>query len=164
MNDRLRNWFHAGRWAGLLEIALLAALAVALAQWTWIAFTPRPVADSALTGAGEVRHADGPVTRHLFGAGTAGPLLQQEAAPRSSFRLLGVISPGTAGKGRAIFAAESGGRRVVSVGEALSPGVVLKEVQPDHIVVTREGVIERIGLERRAAAAIPGHARHDATR
>jgi general secretion pathway protein C len=164
---RLGNWFRATRWPDLLEFALLAVLAVALAQWTWIAFTPRPVAasgHSALPGASASGFADASVKRHLFGVGTSGLVLQQGAAPASSLRLLGVISPGTAGKGRAIFVSESGARRVANAGETLSAGVVLKEVHADHVVVTREGAVERIALDRRAAVALPRQARRDAAR
>jgi general secretion pathway protein C len=162
--ERLASWLRATRWPDLLEFALLAVLAVALAQWTWVALTPRAVAESALPGASESGKADASVKRHLFGAGTPGLLQQQGAAPASSVRLLGVVSPGTAGKGRAIFASESGGRRVVNAGEALSTGVVLKEVHPDHVVVTRDGAVERIVLDRRAAAALPRQAGRDAVR
>jgi general secretion pathway protein C len=164
---RLGNWFRATRWPDLLEFALLAVLAVALAQWTWIALTPRPVAasaHSALPGASAAGHADASVKRHLFGAGTPGLLLQQGAAPASSLRLLGVVSPGTAGKGRAIFALDRGARKVANVGETLSAGVVLKEVHADHVVVTRDGAVERIVLDRRAAAALPRQAGRDAAR
>lgn len=161
---RLGNWFRATRWADLLEFALLAVLAVALAQWTWIALTPRSVAESALPGASASGHAAVSVKRHLFGAGTPGLLQQQGTAPASSLRLLGVVSPGTAGKGRAIFASERGARRVVNVGEALSAGVMLKEVHADHVVVTRDGALERIALDRRAAAALTRQARRDAAR
>lgn len=162
--ERLGNWFRAGRWADLLEFALLAALAVALAQWTWIALTPPAVAESAPFGAGDPGYAGALVKRNLFGAGTPGLLPQREAAPASSFRLLGVVTPGSAGKGRAIFALEGGVRRVANVGELLTAGVVLKEVHPDHAVVMREGAVERIDLDRRAAAAISSRARHDAAR
>lgn len=165
--ERLANWLRATRWPDLLEFALLAALAVALAQWTWVALTPRSVAasaHSALPGASESGHAVAAVKRHLFGVGTAGVLQQQGAAPASSLRLLGVISPGTAGKGRAIFVSESGARRVANAGETLFAGVVLKEVHADHVVVTREGAVERIVLERRAAAALPRQAPRDAAR
>ena len=161
---RLGTWFRVSRWADVLEFALLAALAVALAQWTWIALTPRAVAESALSGAGDPGVAGVTVKRNLFGAGALGQSQQREAAPGPSFRLLGVITPGSAGRGRAIFASESGPRRVVNAGELLSAGVVLKEVNPDHVVVAREGTVERIGLDRRAAAALSSSARRDAAR
>lgn len=164
---RLGNWFRATRWPDLLEFALLAVLAVALAQWTWIALTPRPIAasaHSALAGASASGHAEASVKRHLFGAGTMGLVPQPGAVPASSLRLLGVISPGTAGKGRAIFVSESGARRVANAGETLSAGVVLKEVHAGHVVVTREGAVERIVLDRRAAAALPRQAPRDAAR
>ncbi len=164
---RLGSWLRATHWPDLLEFALLAVLAVALAQWTWIALTPRAVAASAhpaLPVSSESGHADASVKRHLFGVGTPGLMLQQGAAPASSLRLLGVVSPGTAGQGRAIFASERGARKVANVGESLSGGVVLKEVHPDHVVVTRDGAVERIVLDRRAAAALPRQARRDAAR
>jgi len=162
--ERLGSWLLATRWPDVLEFALLAVLAVALAQWTWIVLTPRATAESALPGVGASGHADASVKRHLFGVGTTSLLQQQGSAPASSFRLLGVIAPDTAGKGRAIFASTSDGRKVVSVGETPFAGVVLKEVHPDHVVVTRDGAVERIALDRRAAAALPRQARRNAAR
>lgn len=163
MNNRLESWLHAARWTALLEFALLALLAAALAHWTWIAVTPRALAGSALSGTSELEHAGAPVKRNLFGAGAPGSPLQPETAA-SSLKLLGVISPGIAGKGRAVFAAEKGNRRVVSAGESLSAGVILREVNADHVVVARDGAIERIALDRRAAAAVSPNAKRDAAR
>lgn len=162
--ERLGNWFPAVRWPDLLEFVLLAGLAVALAQWTWVAFTPRSVGESALPGASESGHAEASVKRHLFGVGAPDVSPQQGDARASSLRLLGVVAPGTAGSGRAIFVTEAGVRKVATVGETLSAGLVLKEVQPDHVVVTRDGAVERIALDRRAAAMLSRQAQRDAAR
>ena len=164
--ERLGNWIRATGWPDVLEFALLAVLALALAQWTWIVLTPRAVAtsaESALSG------ASAPEPRTFPSSGTFSVLArrasrEQGATPASSFRLLGVVSPGTAGKGRAIFVTDGGARKVVNAGDALSAGVKLKEVHPDYVVVTRDGALERIALDRRAAAALPRQARRDAAR
>jgi general secretion pathway protein C len=162
--ERLGNWIRATRWHDLLEFALLALLAAALAQWTWIALTPRSVADATLPGARESGQASVSVKRHLFGFNTPGESPQPGAPRATSLKLLGVISPGMAGTGRAIFSADRGGRRVASAGEELSAGVVLKEVHADHVVVIRDGAVERVVLDRRAAAAPSRQARRDAAR
>lgn len=161
---RLGNRLRAARWPELLEFALLAVLAVALAHWTWIAFTPRPIGEAALPGAYQSGPAEVSVKRHLFGAVAPGVAPQQGGAGASSLRLLGVVAPGTAGGGRAIFVTQGGARKVATAGETLSAGMVLKEVQPDHVVVTRDGAVERIALDRRAAAALSRQAQRDAAR
>ncbi|MBC7803871.1 MAG: hypothetical protein H7Y16_08360 [Candidatus Parcubacteria bacterium] len=161
---RLESWIRAGRWVDLLEFALLCAVAVTLAHWTWIWLAPRPVAASALFAAGDSSQAPSPVKRNLFGVAAPGMVPQREAASGLSLRLLGVVSPGSAGKGRAIFATESGARRVANAGELLSAGVVLNEVHADHVVLTRDGAVQRLALERRAAAVLSGSARRDAPR
>ena len=68
-----------------------------------------------------------------------------------SLRLIGVASAEDAREGHALFAVQAGKGKFVAVGEAVVPGVVLTEVGPDHVVMEREGLAERLGLERRTA-------------
>jgi len=152
MMDRLKGWMQSGAWSLLLELALFIALGASLAHWTWVAMAPRTLAASALGDQGAAP-AVPVIRRNLFGAaqaGTGAPVA--EAAPSSKIRLLGVLSRGPAGKGRAIFVLETGKPKTVEAGTQIVPGYVLKEVQPDHVLIARDGVVERLTLDRRIAA------------
>lgn len=151
--DRLRNWFRRGAWIPLLELALVAALGVTLAHWTWVALAPAAVAASSLVGPSSAAPGVAPVRRNLFGAAQEGkgPAVI-DASPASRIKLLGVLSRGAAGSGRAIFALETGKAKTVEAGSQVVPGLVLKEVHEDHVLVARNGTVERMKLDRRAAA------------
>ena len=139
----------------MLELALIAALGVSLAHWTWVALAPRAVAASALTEPAGAAPGTVPVRRNLFVFGAAqegkGPVVI-DASPASRIKLLGVLAHGAAGSGRAIFALETGKAKTVEAGSQVVPGLVLREVHADHVFVARNGAVERMKLDRRAAA------------
>jgi len=58
-------------------------------------------------------------------------------------RLIGLISPS-----RALFS-ENGRPRAAVVGESVGE-LVVREIHPDHVVVSRRGELERLVLERRS--------------
>ena len=149
MISRLKHWFGQGAWFAMLELALVAALALSLAHRTWVALAPRAIGASSLPIRSDARQSGPIVKRQLFGA--APQDAASVAAPLSKPTLGGVIAPGSPGAGRAVFKLENGKSATAGAGESISPGVVLKEVHADHVVVTRDGAAERIGLNRRAA-------------
>jgi type II secretory pathway component PulC len=152
MIGRLENWIRRGAWLVLVELALIVALGVSLAHWTWAMVAPGAVAAPAPVN---TPGSEGPVPairRNLFGVAQAGkgsPVT--DASPASGIRLLGVLSRGATGSGRAIFALETGKPKTVEAGSQIVPGHVLKEVYSDYVLVARNGVIERLKLERRSA-------------
>jgi type II secretory pathway component PulC len=153
MIARLKDWIRRGGWSSLLELFLIAALGISLAHWTWAVLAPRPIAASTLAGQFEAQRTAAMLKRNLFGAvqeGKAAAVV--DASPTSSIRLLGILSRGAEGGGRAIFALESGRPKTVEAGSQIVPGLVLKEVQSDHVLVSRSGLIERMKLDRRAVA------------
>lgn len=154
MRERIRSWFLAARWEFALELALAAALAVTLAHWTWVVIAPPAVGESTFDGARDVARAPSALPRQLFGSASSDPGPAPAVATARAHHLLGVISRGGAGKGRAIFASAGADRRVVAAGEELSAGVVLKEVRADHVILLRGGVPERVDLDRRAVTPI----------
>ena len=162
MIGRLKNWLRGGAWYFLLDLALIAALAASLAHWTWVALTPRAIAASALTSRSDLQRVTPTIKPHLFGAAQGAAA---GAASASKVRLVGVLSPRVPGAGRAIFALENGKSRTAGAGETIASGLVLQEVHPDHVLVSRNGAIERVKLERRARGpeAQPGP-RRDAGR
>lgn len=114
---------------------------------------PRPVAASSLAGQFEAQRTAATLKRNLFGSVQEGkPAAVVDASPTSSIKLLGILSRGAAGDGRAIFALESGRPKTVEAGSQVAPGLLLKEVHSDHVLIARGGLVERVKLDRRAAA------------
>ena len=159
MMQELKDWILTQGWVVLLEFALVAALAVTLAHWTWVALTPRTsAAPAALAEMGNLRPG-AIVERHLFGASREGAASGEGVAGATlRLKVLGVFARGEPGAGRAIVALDNGRPATVTAGDGIAAGIVLQEVHPDHVLVLRGGVVERINLERRAAAleAKPG--------
>jgi general secretion pathway protein C len=154
MNSRLKNWLQGGAWYLLLELALVAALAAGLAYWTWVFVTPRPVAAPASGLQSELGNGGLLVKPHLFGSASS-RVAATDTPSTSKLRLVGVASSGVAEGGRAIFALEGGKSKTARPGEAVLPGLTLREIHPDHAVLERDGVTERLRLERRALRLDP---------
>ncbi|MBL8520808.1 MAG: PDZ domain-containing protein [Betaproteobacteria bacterium] len=116
-----------------LQVTLLVALGLQLAWWGWRLLFPPWAA------------------REIAVVETSAPSAQAPAkdpAPvRSSIRLKGVFA--VDGKTLSAAVVNLGGRdQVVLKGTDIAQGTTLAEVAPDHIVVSRAGVRERIDLDR----------------
>lgn len=53
-----------------------------------------------------------------------------------------------------MFKAKGAAPRVAGAGESVAPGILLKEVHADHVVLDKDGALERLKLDRRAAPAL----------
>ncbi len=138
------GWFGAA-----LVVALVLVLAWQLAYWTWVFVAPPP-APSQSTGPAAV--VDLAEIARLFGAaapsgGASGDLI-----------LKGVVAPTPGVAASAIFAPRAGRDISVFIGEEVRPGVKLVEVDPDHVVVEKAGVRERIDLATARSTAQPRQA------
>jgi len=150
--NALQQPLRAGFVALALDLALIAALAVAAAYCTWVLLAPRAKAAPALGAESRVQEAAAPAARRLFAAQAP------QAAASSAVRLVGVVAPG-----RAVFT-ENGRPRTAAVGESVGE-LVLREVHADYVVVSRGGALERLSLERRSVPLdAPAGARSDAGR
>jgi general secretion pathway protein C len=122
--------------ASLATLAASALLGVVLAYWSWTWFAPLPLARAPAAAEDTDRSpsASGP-----FGAAKETP-----GAASGSVRLTGIIAAfGDAG-GHALLRID--GRKTVAVpqGEEVEPGLRLKEVHVDRVVLERNGVRETL--------------------
>src|SRR5258706_13917778 len=124
-------------------VLLVLLLAWQLAYWTWTFATPANAPSAAPAGENAVDLA---VAAKLFGATAAS---SPGAASSSGLRLKGVVAPTPGVAASAIFATGAGKDVSVFIGSEVQPGVKLAEVHPDHAIVARAGVNERIDLEAR---------------
>jgi hypothetical protein len=146
MVGQLKLTLRSGVAAFALDLALIAAIAVAAAYCTWVLFAPRAKAAPELIPQARPQEAASPAAQRIFGSA-----LPQDApgAPGSAARLVGVLAPG-----RALFILENGRPRAAAVGESVGE-LVVREVHPDHVVMSRGGALERLSLERRRAPVNP---------
>lgn len=157
--QRLVHWILRESWIAALELAIVAALAMSLAYWTWQALAPRAVAAPAPSvGAGPGR-AMPLAARGLLGATQARASASGQGASAGALTLVGVFAERTPGSGRALIGRGGDRPELVTTGDELAPGVVLSEVHADHVIVRRGGAAERIELERRGTGATPPPAR-----
>lgn len=93
------------------------------------------------------------VARHLFGRASAGPSASASKAPptRLALKLRGVVAMGD-GQGVALIAGTGRGEEVYATGDEISGGVLLQEVHPDHVILSRNGRLERLDLPRGPSA------------
>jgi len=123
-----------------LVVALVLILAWLLAHWTWVFLAPRDV--SAAASPGEA--VDLAAVAGLFGA--SAPAGGATTAS-GGLRLKGVVAPTPGVAASAIFSAGAGRDIAVFLDGEVQPGVRLAEVHPDHVMLSRGGVSERIDLE-----------------
>jgi Type II secretion system protein C len=148
------HWMKYEAWIDLLELALVAALGVGLAHVTWLAMAPRtPGAPSAIAQSAQPQ-AGAVAARQLFGA-AGGASSARSVVTATGLVLLGVFSMPEPGAGRAILRVQGNRPALVAAGEAIADGVQLHEVHADHVIVLRQGVAERIDLERRSRSSPP---------
>lgn len=130
----------------VLELLLIALLAVQCARLVWALVTPvgpvgqwRPIAPAAVP-AGILRDFD-PFFR-LSGGAAQGPAVVTSL----QLTLFGTRIDEAQGGGSAIIAGPDGVQQSVGVGQEIMPGVRLKAVAFDHVTVDRGGVSEDLFL------------------
>lgn len=143
----------ASRLGTLVMVALVLLIAWQLAHWTWVFVAPRSVAIAPPPDT----TVDLALAARLFG-GTLSGGGTTTVASSSSLRLKGVVAPTPGVAASAIFNTGSGRDLSVYVQGDVQPGVKLVEVLPGAVVVSRNGIRERIELDVRRASAGPGAA------
>lgn len=141
----------------LLELALLALLALQCARLIWTAVTPvgplgdwRGAGEDRATGATAVLGEFDPFFR-LSGAG--GPV----TVTSLNLKLFGIRQDQASGRGSAIIAGSDGQQRSIAVGEEIEPGVTLKAVGFDSVTIARGGADEQLFMDQsQGPAAVSG--------
>jgi general secretion pathway protein C len=139
----------------VLELLLLAGLAVQCARLVWTVLTPvsplgdwRPAGPVIPSAPGAVLRGFDPFFR-ISGAQT-GPAVVTSL----QLKLFGTRIDEATGRGSAIVAGPDGVQQSIAVGEEIIPGVVLKEVAFDHVSIERGGVREDLFLDQSGGAEV----------
>lgn len=156
----------AAQWLSILEFILLAVLAVQLARLAWAIVTP--------VGAfgdwrGRQAQIPSPAARQALFAGfdpfyrTAGGGGGNAVVTSLALTLFGVRVNEGSGQGSAIIATPDGTQASFAVGDEIMPGVRLKEVAFDHVVIDRGGAAESVFLDQSVAAPVAAPGGDEAT-
>lgn len=137
----------------VLELLLLAGLAVQCARLVWTVLTPvsplgdwRPAGPAIPSAPAAVLRGFDPFFR-ISGVQT-GPAVVTSL----QLKLFGTRIDEATGRGSAIIAGPDGVQQSIAVGEEIIPGVVLKEVAFDHVAIERGGVREDLFLDQSGGA------------
>jgi len=139
----------------LAELLLLTLLAVQCARLFWAIVTP-------LGPLGDWRPSSGPDLGRARAALTSGfdPFFRLGRAQGPAvvtslqLKLFGVRVDEATGRGSAIIAGPDNVQTSYSVGEAIQPGVTLKSVGYDSVVIDRGGTEETLYLDQSGAAPV----------
>lgn len=139
----------------LAELLLLALLAAQCARLVWVAVTP-------VGPLGEWRPGVGPDLTRARAALASGfdPFFRlgrtEGAAVVTSLqvKLFGIRVDEATGRGSAIIAGPDNVQTSYSIGEAVQPGVTLKSVAYDSVVIQRGGAEETLYLDQSSAAQV----------
>ena len=138
----------------VLELALLALIALQCARLIWTALTPvGPLGewqsgDVADDGSSGVLAAFDPFFRL---SGAAGPV----TVTSLNLKLFGIRQDQASGRGSAIIAGSDGQQRSVAVGEEIEPGVTLKSVDFDSVTLSRGGSDEQLFMDQSQGTGAP---------
>jgi general secretion pathway protein C len=143
---------HDAIFAGL-ELLMLAALAGALARLIWTVATPVGPFGNWVPAARARSAVD------IASLGDIDPFFRNtmsDAGPAVStlgLTLLGTRVDTVSGRGSAIIAGEDGKQSSYGIGETVVPGVILKSVEFDAVVLDRAGVSESLFLDQSAGGS-----------
>jgi general secretion pathway protein C len=123
----------------VVSFLLFIALCASVAYWGLQLFKPaeRPVTAPPANAPAEVR-VDAAAS--LFGGRPAA------VAVASNYELKGVLMSGTAKESAVILSADGKPAITIPAGKEITPGVTLKEVHPQYIVLLENGVAKRVEL------------------
>jgi len=133
---------------------LLILLAWLLTQWAWLFLQPRDIATPPAIAKIDINAAAGHVVgANLFGVAGESNASADAQMSTLNLRLTGVFAFDQESPSFAIVNTGSKTDEAFKIGEQITPGVVLGEVHPTHILIRRGGAVERVNLEERPEGA-----------
>ena len=139
----------------VLELLLLALVAVQVARLFWALLTPvGPLGDWKAPGSLTAPLAAAPIGDFdpFFRLNAGGPAVVTSL----NLKLFGVREDRATGRGSAIIALPDGRQSSFAVGEEIMPGVTLAEVGFDNVTINHQGSREQIFLDQSTTAETVG--------
>lgn len=144
------------RWDWALNIGLLVIFCWLLARWTWLLLPQSRLPDDRVQPLPTPAAAEKVAGSHLFGraAGFSAPAATQVSSS-SNLKLQGVFAALGSLPAFAILSVDGKPAAPFQAGKEVSPGLVLESVRPDHVMLRRQGMQERVNLQNAVAAVSP---------
>lgn len=159
MNAQMRHQFIVFAHTYLpraLILGLLALLCWQLARWTWLVAVPTPpvaaMAPEPAIDATAVREAF--ANAALFDSRELGGRPDLPARSTLNLKLVGVLQS-TAGRSPSLAVMNLNGKanELYAEGGEIASGIVLHRISRDHVVIRRDGALERVDFPERPTAA-----------
>jgi general secretion pathway protein C len=148
--SRMGLWMKTGEasWSSIFFWRVLGALVLGLllARWSWLLLAPRPTVVSMTMERGASGQAE-----RLFGTAATGASLSSGTV-LPNVGLVGVFAPGSGRSGFAVLKLDGKQQVGVVVSDEVVDGARLLEVHPDHVLLGRDGLRQRVDLEGQTAA------------
>lgn len=148
MKIALRRWFANGLLPPLnLLLVLIAGLSAAYWTWSiWETFrATRTTSSNLVIESPKLPTAAIAVNAHLFGQpGQAAASVAALSSQR--LKLVGTFSSVNEHSGYALIAIDGGHPSPFTKGAEVVNGIVIREVAPDHVMLSRAGAVERLEL------------------
>ncbi len=149
----------------LAMLLLVAVLAWQLAGLLWVlvpmpqsaAWKPAPGFVDPATGKVAL-NADALAAAHLFGqyqASASSASLANAPDTQLNFTLLGILSGSTEKESLALIAKDATDEAPYAIGDDVSPGVNLQAIFPDRVILSRNGRLETLRLDKDAPSNAP---------
>lgn len=151
------------RWALPVNLLLITVLAHGLAQlgWQWF-YTPPPltvgpidVVDSGTASTTSTTDYAAITNWHLFGkpelakpAPAPAPAPARAPETRLNLRLVGMFSSDSGGPALALIADGNNPERPYRLGDTIANGPRLEQILSDHVVLSRNGALEKLSLPK----------------
>ena len=129
-----------------IEIGLALVLVIQIARLVWVFLASPTLSTAGPVTAPEAAAPDYSIFQRFdafFRTGAPGALGEATAQGSSQMRLYGVRADG-AGGGSAIIGLADGRQVSVGVGEEIEPGLILRSVANDHVVMARGESLSRL--------------------
>lgn len=156
---------HGSGLPSLITLLLVLLLAKQLAGLFWVLVpVPKSVAWAPAPGfiapsAGKpVLNQDALAAAHLFGqyqASASTASLANAPDTQLNFTLLGILAGSKESESRALIAKEAGDEGAYAIGDDIAPGVNLQAIFPDRAILSRNGRLETLRLDKDSPSNAP---------
>lgn len=133
---------------GLLNYAMVAILAITLAQWTWVLFGPAPLTAPAPAVMPSQSLAATITASRWFNNDSPAPSPQENAT--QGIKLVGVLGSTKSRPGFAILQLSSGKQLVALLNQEAAPGVKVTAIGKNEVAISQNGVISQLKLAETA--------------
>lgn len=159
MSSRFRSSrvFFSARLPKLATLGLLAIFCWMLANWTWLVMAPSvPVVVPDAQSVIDAHAARETIVRSRLFASSASPEQRQASTPTTlDLKLVGVMaSKSGRGPSLAVLNLHKKANQVFAEGGEIAPGVILARIVKDHVLIRRQGTLERVDFPE--SARVPG--------